>query len=359
MINIPLRIMFMVLWLCTLVCSNESQAVIIFEDSFDGHPDWSPPQQAIATSSTSDLASGIPTGYSDWRIGGTSNTVGEGHNTINIDSTQYRGDKGKALVFWVEMTHDWGSDGLLGVDIGPQKEIYIRYYIKFPNDWKWALGDTISPMQKFLHASHYDPNDPASLYDYFSATQNKPRYIHNWAKMSRGAADVCSNHLISWFDNGDSRKEQFYYPGGYYGGSGTDWTTNAEDYSAALSDAGGFDDYIPFDKGMMGDGEWHCIEWRLKMNSADGVADGILAFWQDGVLLEEYTDIVWANTESQQRLWNRVWLGGNAINRYDDGEGSEPWDRLNEQWYAIDDFVISTEYIGPDNCTVHDLRIRP
>ena len=72
-----------------------------------------------------------------------------------------------------------------------------------------------------------------------------------------------------------------------------------------------------------------------------------LHFGKTGSLLSNHNNILWANTESQSRGWNHVWLGGNNINTY--GDEYEPWKKLHEQWYAIDDFIISTDYIGPDN----------
>ena len=93
---------------------------------------------------------------------------------------------------------------------------------------------------------------------------------------------------------------------------------------------------------MFGDGEWHCWEWRLKMNSSAGATDGIFAFWQDGIQIYEYTNIDWIQTGGgaiADRSWNYVWLGGNNNNLH--AGGSE-----EEQVYSIDDLVISTTPIG-------------
>lgn len=347
---------FTVIFLATLgvgFCT----ATVLFEDDFDSHPDWSPPQRrGVSTSDKSHPVYGNPRGYSDWRVGGSENEEGVGHNTLNIDGTHHRGGEGKAFVFWTEMSQNWGADGLLGVDLeGGYPEIYIRFYIKFQKDWRWCTN--LSPMQKFLHVSHYDPEDADSLYDYFSPTQNKPRYVMQAAKWNKGASDVSISHSLSWYDNGPTPSNtRNYFPGGGYAGSGTDWSTNSLDYDTALFIDGNYASYLPHKKGMMGDGEWHCWEWRLKMNTADGVSDGALQWWQDGLLLYSKTDILWANSESQCRAWNHVWLGGNNLNTY--GLESDPWTHLHEQWYAIDDFVISTEFVGLDNCYPHNFRIQ-
>jgi len=39
--------------------------------------------------------------------------------------------------------------------------------------------------------------------------------------------------------------------------------------------------------------------------------------------------------------WNMVSLGGNAFNLFSDTANKA------EQWYALDDVVVSTEYLGP------------
>ena len=114
------------------------------------------------------------------------------------------------------MTKDWGGDGLLGVDLkADNPEIYIRFYIKFQGDWKWRTTAYNQIAQKLLHVSHYDSDNSAGLYDYFSSTQNKPRYIMAPNIYNDGQADVALIHLLSWFDNGSSRKELDYFPGGY------------------------------------------------------------------------------------------------------------------------------------------------
>lgn len=114
-------------------------------------------------------------------------------------------------------------------------------------------------------------------------------------------------------------------PSGSYNGGGTDF------YDA---------DWPLTSGGMIGDGEWHCWEFRLKMNTADGVADGEQTVWMDGVKIRETTTIDWVTGEDPaDRGWNYVWLGGNVHNDFSG-------DRADEQWYAIDDVVVSTEYIG-------------
>ena len=50
----------------------------------------------------------------------------------------------------------WASDGLLDIKLDPigYDDIYVRFYIKFQQGWRWLVGGDESPMQKFLHISH-------------------------------------------------------------------------------------------------------------------------------------------------------------------------------------------------------------
>ena len=77
-----------------------SYAQILFEDNFDHHSDWSPPQSnTMDTSYTTQPLYPTPLGYSDWRVGRSQNSEGIGHNTLNIDSTQYRWSFRKSICF--------------------------------------------------------------------------------------------------------------------------------------------------------------------------------------------------------------------------------------------------------------------
>lgn len=88
------------------------------------------------------------------------------------------------------------------------------------------------------------------------------------------------------------------------------------------------------------DGKWHCFEFYVKLNSAGGVADGVSKVWYDGALVGSTTNAVWIplGDDPAQWKWNHAWLGGNNANLYLPA---------NEQWYAIDDVVVSTTYSGP------------
>lgn len=311
-----------------------ASAAILFEDNFDGHDDWSPVQGVNGvTCKLGDVcATPIPTGYFDYRVAGEEgcSNIDGSHNTININSLYPRGGAGKSFMYWNEPCYSrggsWGSDGLLGVSVSGQEEIYVKYWIRFQSDWRWngdgsaggrALGTAVpSPMQKFLHVSHYDADNPGALWDYFSGTQNKPRFVGGMAKYGGGSYRTqlyqSLSALTATRDNSNSVTTN-----DYFGPPPLDWA----------------------DVMAPGDGQWHSFEWYLKLNSAGGVADGESKFWYDGNLVHSKVDTVWvpSGDDPNGYKWNHIWLGGNNANLYLPA---------NEQWYVVDDLVISNTRVA-------------
>lgn len=314
-----------------LLVPNVSISGVIFEDNFDGHADWSPTQgtSAIECQFGEGCPVSPPNGYVGYRIGAKGSCAEDGKNTLNIDASEQRGGSGKSLFYWNEPclspSSSWGSDGLLVIDLPTgYSELYVRYYQKFQSTWEWNVGT--SSAQKFLRASHYWDG---SIYDYGEGGNQHPVWYSDLSKGNSGIADI--SYFSSYrYENtfypaeatpSHSSADTFYFGDGGYGGGGTDFT----------------------DSGMMGDGNWHCFEYYIKMNSAPGVADGLHMMWFDGNLIANVTDLAWADQGASGVLWNQVTIGGNNSNYYSSG---------GEQWYALDDVVISTSYIGPESVPV-------
>lgn len=81
-------------------------------------------------------------------------------------------------------------------------------------------------------------------------------------------------------------------------------------------------------------GDWHKFEHYFKPSSASGVADGIIRWWLDGVLIGDYTDIKWIDSEFVWEVWRwePVW-GGTGGPNVD-----------HEQYLDIDGTYISVRY---------------
>lgn len=317
---------------------------IIFEDNFDSHVDWQPTQQTYSVEVYGDSLGDTPAGYDGYRVQKTEWDDGNARqDTIRISSDNYRGASGKAVTFWIEHNSDgsgWSSDSLLNIELNSEgyDELYIRFFVKFSPDWK--MDNDYAYQQKFLHVSHYEGGNP---FQFFRDGNHHPVFIPDLARYSKsggGVSDIV--YFPSWrltndyylSENtppaGDSSKNVYFPPDGEYGGSGTDF------YDVEWSET-------PAGKGMIGDGEWHCWEFRVKMNSGQNVPDGITEAWFDGVKVNSSNHIpFWDEGPKGKQMWNYVQIGGNSQNMY--GEESEH----REQWYALDDLVISTEYVGAD-----------
>lgn len=315
-------------------------AAILFSEGFDTQANWSPTQGASGATCVrgQSCTTAIPTGFYDYRVAGMEacSNPDDKHNTLNINELNARGGGGKALTVWNEPCYSrsgsWGSDGLLGVDFPPQDEVYVRYWIKFQPDWRWdgdgsaggrPLGTAnSSPMQKFLHLSHMTPGI-SPIWDFFSGTQNKPRFTPHLAKFSGGSMRIQFSLPHSPLTS--ARNSSASFPlNVFLGAAPLDW---------GVPGKGG----VP---APPGDGRWHSFEFYVKLNTAGGAANGISKVWYDGALVGSASNVVWVPTGDDPALWrwNHAWLGGNNSNTYLPAK---------EQWYAIDDFVVSTHYSGP------------
>ncbi len=202
------------------------------------------------------------------------------------------------------------------------ESIFIRFFIKFDPSWEWGIGNG-SPLQKFFRVSHWKGTSPFVM---FSDGGHQPMLIHDLAKWSGGTSNisVVSNfrYTNAYYPEAaiPSRSKNIttYFEGGNYAGDGIDFN----------------------DSGMPGDGKWHEWKFYVQMNSAEGVPDGVYRFWQDNKLVVEETSLAWQDEGATQRqMWNYIMLGGNNFNRFASSL------KEVEQWYAIDDLVISTNDI--------------
>lgn len=318
--------------LLIMVIPSYSWGLILFEDNFNNQADWSP-VQTLTSKDCTDNCSTLPAGYNAYRIQGSCFANGVGHNTLNIDSTNYRGNSGKAFTFWSEGCGDkggWFSDGLLGVYLPDSyPELYMSVYIKFQPGWQWWTGGTTSPEQKFLRIAHYDGG--GSPFVFFESGNTKPLTTILLSKWRSGLSNIA---LMTNY-----RYENVYYPASATPSHSSDNTN----YLGTGNYNGTGQDF--WDPGMIGDGNWHQLEYYVKLNSAVGVPDGIMRVWIDGKLVAEQTNLAWGDVgaqESPRKLWNYIMLGGNDFNKF------ASYTEGKEQWYAIDDFVVSTTYIAPD-----------
>lgn len=297
---------------------------ILHQDNFDLHEDWTINQPIAPFAATAHQGEeSILDGYHSYYIAGSYYTD-IGNNSLILNQFNHRGVSGKGLTFWNESDtrgDGWASDNQLGVYL-PEgyDELYARFYIKFQPGWRWTHDGESE--QKLARFTHYHGGSP---FQYFEGGNQHPIAGLHIAKYNSGDGNACFQPIFRYehvyfpdLATPPHPRAQVVYPGSAnYNGTGEDFTESTE---------------------------WNCWEIRVKMNSAPGVADGIYQFWVNEVLIFSITDLAWSDTGAQAspRLnWNYFLMGGNSFNHFADNTDEE------EQWYAIDDLVIGTEYIGP------------
>jgi hypothetical protein len=340
---ILLSVMSLFVFVFLSALSVDLHAAIIFENNFDGQADWQPHPGTNDTSpagSTSACGQGnctgqVPTGWSFFRSTGL--WWGPTYqDTIRVNGDNYHGASGKAFTEWNESNtgasgDGWGSDGILVKTFPDEPEVYVQFRIKMQPGWKWASG---SPQIKLFRVLHYDGGD---AFTFFSGGNGAPIYVY----------DVKNSDTYGWRHVPSFRCDP-----------------QATDYMCPNNPNGsGHDSNFPgtpsfTSNGQLGDGQWHRYDFYVKMNTYGGSnnwnSDGIIKAWQDGVLLENITNNKWINSGTNNTIgWNYVGIGGNAYNNYNDAS------LHSEQWYAIDDVVISTTPLLKTPSPMTGIKISP
>ena len=242
-------------------------------------------------------------------------------------------DGGRGLVYNVEVSGSygvWTGGNPVGVWLGNTgcQDVYVRFYLRYPPEWKWT--DDNNPIsnrgaqQKILRLSRYNGtlNDGGNpqVYGPSSGGKNDPVWIPDWYQY------ISVTPSYSKFMNSER-----YSP---------DYTANdpATDFLSVKPNLypSGSDLLWPTDS------KWHSYEFRAKMNSAPGVADGISEIWLDGVLMWSKSNIAWVNAGgSILQGWNNVSILDNVT--------MPAYPLTSQVAYPLylDNIVISTTYSGP------------
>jgi len=334
---------------------------ILFEDNFDSHPDWTLPQENLGggTGASCESNCDVPSGWDAYYNGDSWCTGGPGHNNMYLDDINPRGGLGKSLTFWDEActAQFEDSDGNLAKNLGGHyTDLFLRYFIKYSPTYKWDSGTEnpvntgYVPQHKLIHIWNYDDDGVGNpLWNFFDRAnylRQRPAFVPGW---------LVYNNQIRYNANGircDATRDCM--------GDPSIGTTNHLDFQEVIGDG--------IWGNTLGDDEWHSLEYHVKMNTYDNnaqtfLADGVHEFWIDGELIYSRYNIPWTDNDydtNRERGFNFVSIGGNNRNiwtRLEQAPDSILWDfdiqgacsgTECEQWYAIDDVVISTEYIGPD-----------
>ena len=308
-------------------------AKILFQDNFDNSPDWQSHQTVNKSvypdgydiswgQSRADKCTTLcpPQGWTSYRAASSHWTDDRRKDTYILSTEGARGGSGKGITYNVEVSGYFGtwSGGSLDIWLGEAgyKELYVRYYIKFGSSWKWTNSTQTSHlMQKLIRISTFNDN-------IWETDVNPQQYGSQGLNWPVWLAEV-------------------YYNKSYPPAQLSSQVRQAPDYNI-LDTVNDSNALIPTD------GQWHSYEFHVKMNSAPDVADGIWGFYIDGVLKSEKNDIVWKKTGSDlTHDWNWLMLLDNVTTAL------APLEDHVEMPLYMDDVVVSTSYIGPDDQTIH------
>jgi chitinase len=309
---------------------GEACAAVLFEDNFDTKPDWWP-TQAVAGCEQAKCLAQVPPGWNYfrntelWNPLDPAHPVPGSHPTLQISGANHRGPSGKALTVWHESNKGkggdgWGADGILAKDLGKDyPEIYLQARIKFQPGFQWHWGNNAG-MAKILRLYHWDRT--FSPFNYHARGHCAPMSLVDFETGEWGFDALVSMRCAP---------------------QATNYFCKPVSYAHAKLESSSFPK-------TLGDDNWHTITLYGKLNSAPGVADGVSRFWVDGKLIYQNAGIAWLEAGSDRSIgWNIIAVGGNAFNSF--GASSSQ----AEQWYALDDIVVSTAPI-PMNYRIENAR---
>lgn len=321
---------------------------VIFEDNFDAHPDWNTAGQyegnecsplGVGAPSENICASNTyPPNWSAYRsvpgTSGLSPVASIGRPPDNADHTT---GTGKAAIIRQESVNgvNFPGDGFIQKYLGAEyNELYIQFWFKAQKGWQFdPSGDGYFKM--FRVSRKY--NLASNWFDLFTpGVRPSPGYI----------TDPKHSNTYGWRHTDNLR--------GYPDDGGTIWygvCTDTSQYNGRTVCNYGLDAIEdPYDysnpniswsaPGQLLDGTWHRMSYRLKMNDV-GVANGILQWWMDGILKTNATRLTWIGSSGNAVGFNMFAIGGNSNNTFSPSTPAE-------QWYAIDDVVVSTTPIPDD-----------
>jgi chitinase len=321
--------------LLIMLLASPAYAAVLYETNFDSSADWTvvqpmPPE----TQCYPPTNCGMPSPWNSYKNG--SNRCGSGvsgrpgSNLWYIDTGAGYSDAysttptacasgTKCATYWMESCVDGfeDSDGSITIIMNSeQPDLYVRWKIKFKPNFELMSSDW---QNKLFHIQH--SVDGSNPYSYFSGSgDNVPVTVG-------GLASYSDNYLYFYAEN------RCYGP--TYACNGVvNWGLGT---IASQRNAGG-----------LLDGNWHTIEYRATMNTIVGTCNGSVNLYIDGVLksvIPGYPNTGLCFSQTGMRGWKSVLIGGNSDIQWDLSSSTM---ESREQWYAVDDVVISTTYIGPD-----------
>lgn len=266
------------------------QAKVLFSDDFSSWPDY-------------DFIKDVynPPGGWSYLNGGP----GDIHNKVKHYPAEVRrpgrkGDNDRCMRVWRHGRFLYGYDGILinyKKNIHSTRELYTRWYMRIPFDFELSEGD--------CHM----------------------------------------NYLKMWRYRYGTRAGGMYGTEIYLNINGSSFSKGTMQVGKTGNPGAGWHSLIPVS--LIRDGQWHCHELRLKLNT-HGKADAEIQYWLDGKEKAHYKNLDYGASAGE--YFSSTGLGiGNTGARHCKPKGEFQYD-----WRAIefDDFVLSTAYVGPEKAQI-------
>lgn len=341
---------YLVLVSTALIClgiASKSMGELIFEETFDSQPDFTSTMHS--TNKAQKLREGytLPNGW-DSLYQGTqwSPELGYPNNHASLEILSDNTDKayggeGKSAVMWRESFSlswkNWASDSQLVKFLDKQyPQLYVEFYVRFSPDF-YGRANASNFMSKIFRVGSWDGEG-----DEFSGFQGAlgPIYLWDYKRDVYGVRSVHSFRGGPWGENYTFNGE---YP--------QDESLNYSSHTKGQAEGGGDPKLIDQVYGgfladvksavshnqVFGEGaRWTKVAFFVRMNSAPGIADGVLRQWIDNQRILNHENIPWVQESATNKMvgWNFLAIGGNDYFQPYPNE-----DRF-EDWYAIDNLVV-------------------
>jgi len=322
-----------------------SHAGVIFEENFDSQPNWNVNREVEGGCDypCSKAPSHSTMGTLQWNAFYIVPFSGSfAHSIASIQApptgTDHSGG-GKAFIGYHQSSGNYGGNGSWGGNSTLQvtlpqdyPELYARFWVKTQSNWQWDTTGT--SMAKMFRIEHWD-RTPGTTFEYFSTGHTAPAWVWMWYYSPTYGVRKMNAYRCS------PQSSDYYCPSNAYSSDGGDG--NSPD--AAIWPGTTYSD-TPSKPGLWSDGNWHRYDVHIKINSAPGANDGVIEYRWDDNLIWQRNNLQWMSantTDPANRNWNIVAIGGNTDYVFGSGDA--------EQWYAIDDVVVSTTPI-PDNYVI-------
>ena len=336
---------------------------ILFQDDFNSQSDW---DSGLAENDLGGIPNGLPDTVQSVERGHTLPagwdyvyqvpTVAESlgdtgkREVINIKASDAGKAKDGAGKCFVQQRVASGGDGnwksddqLFKILEAAYQSLYVEFEIAFDPGWTFLdNGD----MSKIFRAFSWNGQQP--LESAFPDGNQGPLFVWDWQHNAYGVRSKMALRGGPWGDN-------YYLTGAQEGTVPSSGSINYSDMIQGMGPGGANPQLVDKLNGgflpssglvehpqVFGNtGQYTKVGFFLQMNSAAGVADGVIKHWIDGQRVGNYTGIMWVPSLTQGLTeipgWNVVSIGGN------DWFKAYPEEDQVQEWYAIDNIVIRSD----------------